>query len=255
MENKINWKWAVLISATLQLISPGILTLLGKSVNSKISDPQITPAGYTFAIWGIITLLSFCYSIYQFLPNRKNADLHLTISRAITLVYLLFVCWLFFATKQWLVTTVIIFSVMFFLLTLVFEKVIENRHRLGLTEKFVLFGQIAIYSGWTTVAIFANTASAIKFYGLSDSGLTGIFWQSLILIFALINGKYWLKKFNNNITYGATILWALVGILIGLMQFEDNIPLKIIVIFGIFLVTIHLVNFDIFKLYKTKGSR
>jgi hypothetical protein len=255
MKKRENWQWAVLISATLQLISPGILTLLGYTVNSKESDPQITPANYTFTVWGIITILSFCYGIYQFVADRKNKDLHQSISRALTAVYLLFVCWLFAAVVQWLILTVIIFLVMFYLMTLVFERLIQDRQQLGLAEKIILFGQVAIYTGWATVAVFANSASAIKFYGLPDNGVVGILWQSFILILALVNSKYWLSKFQNNIAYGGTILWALVGVLTGLIHYDNNLPLKLIVTFGIFLVTIHLFNFDILRFYRTKSSR
>lgn len=254
MNKREKWQWVVLISSVLQLISPGIFTLLGYSVSAKQSDPQITPAGYTFIVWGLITLLSFCYGVYQFIPGRKNKELHFTVSKALTIVYLLFVCWLFAATTQWLITTVIIFIIMFILLTLVFEKIIENRQRLTWTEQFFLFAQVAIYTGWTTVAIFANTASVVKFYGLPDYGFMGILWQSLLLIFALMNSKYWLKKFNYNIVYGGTILWALFGVLIGLMQFDNNLPLKIIAFLGIVLVVIHLVNFKTHKFFRIKGS-
>lgn len=247
MEKVKRWQWLVLLTSFFQLLSPPILTVLGLSVNGQNAgnaqggDPQLTPAGYTFIVWGVITLLSFSYGIYQSLPDRRNQPLHKTLSSRLAMIYLLFVCWLVAAVLQWLAMTVFIFLAMFVLLTGVFNVVLAERSRLNLTEKIILFGQLAVYTGWTTVAIFANTASAIKFYGVSDKGTTGIIWQAVILTFALLNGKYWLKKFNLDLVFGATIIWALVGIFFGLLQYDDNLVLRLITIFGILLVGGHII--------------
>jgi len=45
-------------------------------------------------------------------------------------------------------------------------------------------------------------------------------WQATILILALINGKYWLEKFNRNLAFGITLLWALTGVFFGLIQYK-----------------------------------
>lgn len=240
------WQWLVLSTSFVQLMSPPIFTILGLSVssrnagNSQGGDPQLTPAGYTFIVWGVITFLSFGFGVYQSLPSRQNQQLHKAVSHKLAMVYLLFVLWLFAAALQWLAVTVFIFLIMFFLLTCVFEKVLEKKNRLNLPEKIMLFGQLAIYTGWTTVAIFANTASAIKFYGVSDQGTAGVIWQAVILTLALVNSKYWLNKFNRDLVFGATIIWALVGIFFGLLQYDDTMVLRLITIFGIILVTGHL---------------
>lgn len=248
------WQWMVLMASFIQLISPGVVTLLGFSVNSPNSDPQITPAGYAFVVWGVITILSFAYGLFQVFPNRTNKQLHSNLSRGLTGVYLLFVFWLIAAILKWLTVTVIIFLIMFVLLTLLFEKIIQERHRLTRIEKIILFGQIAIYTGWTTIAIFANSASAIKYYGLTDTGVLGILWQSVILILALVNGKYWLKKFDRNVIYGLTLIWALSGVFFGLLRYSDNLPLRIITLFGIILVGLHLLIPDIIQKVRLKGN-
>jgi len=234
----------VLAAAITQFLSPGIITALGFTVSAEMSDPQITPAGYAFVIWGVITALSLAYGIYQFLPHRKNRELHHELSRSLALVYSLFSIWLLAAVSQWLITTVVIFVAMFLVLALVFEKLLSDRNRLTTAEKIILLGQVAIYTGWTTVAIFANTASAIKFYGVSDTGTIGLVWQGLILVLALANSKYWLRKFQFSIPYGLTLLWALTGVFFGLIQYDNNLPPRFLALTGIVLVLTHLVFGD-----------
>ena len=213
-------QWRVLVSSFLQLVNPGIMTLLGYTLESEGDAPQITPAAFTFIVWGVITTLSFAYGVYQALPHHGNNGLHMILSKTLTTIYLLFVVWLIAAAMQLLFITVLIFVVMFIVLILVFDKLIKERNNLNRAEQIILFGQIAIYTGWTTIAIFANTASAIKYYGLSGVGVTGMIWQAAILILALINGKYWLEKFNRNLTFGITLLWALTGVFFGLIQYK-----------------------------------
>jgi hypothetical protein len=246
MQKIEKWQIIVLVTAFIQLISPGIVAALGLSVGSEASDPQITPAGYTFVVWGVITLLAFSYGVYQILPNRKNRELHYKMSKGLSIVYILFAAWLVAAILDWLFMTVGIFICMFFILTFLFQKLIKEKNTLSSIERIILFGQVAVYTGWTTVAIFANTASALKFYGLSDTGASGIIWQALILVFALMNSKYWLQKFNTNLIFGITILWALIGIFFGLTQYDNNVPLLVLVVFGVFLVIAHLFA-DIFS--------
>ncbi|HEU4470178.1 MAG TPA: hypothetical protein VFR58_03770 [Flavisolibacter sp.] len=235
------WQWSVLATSFFQLMGPGVLTLLGFSVSAENSSPQITPAGYTFAVWGVITLLSFAYGIYQCLPDRINWRVHWAMSRGLSLVYLLFLIWLVAAVMKWLAATVLVFITMFCLLTLLFQKLMQERKKLNLTERIILFGQVAIYTGWTTVAVFANAASAIKYYGVSDAGLAGIIWQAAILILALINGKYWLNRFDRDLIFGTTIIWALAGVYFGLLQYPDNGVLRVITLAGMVLVAGHLV--------------
>jgi hypothetical protein len=235
------WQGVVFIASLVQLLSPALITALGFSVSSASSDPQITPAGYAFIVWGAITLLSFAYGVYQLFPGRLNRVLHYELSRGLAMVYLLFAGWLTAAILQWLAITVAIFAMMFGILVLIFQKLLEERSKLGRVERIILLGQVAIYTGWTTVAIFANTASAIKYYGVTDTGIVGMAWQALILLLALVHGKYWLRKFRTNTVFGLTLVWALAGILFGLMQYDNNMPLRLITFFGITLVVSHLI--------------
>lgn len=226
---KVIYQFFVLFFSITQFLSPLFSSFNGERT-SENTNPQITPAGYAFAVWGVITLLAFLYGIYQVLPNRKNKILHQSIAKNLVIIYILFSVWLYAAAQNWLIITVFIFVTMFYFLVIVFDEVLKNKDIITKTEKVLLLGQIAIYTGWTTVAIFANTASAIKFYGTSDLGIVGTFWQSIILVGALFNSLYFIYKFQRNIVYLCTILWAFTGVFIGLLA---NKNVSILVVFAI----------------------
>ena len=56
----------------------GSTTLLGGVTSADVSDMYptlITPAGFTFAIWGIIYTLLLLFTIYQLLPKNRDKPL------------------------------------------------------------------------------------------------------------------------------------------------------------------------------------
>jgi hypothetical protein len=242
VSNHIILKLGVLLTSITQVASP-FLFPFGKNSNIDNSNPQITPAGYTFAIWGLITLLALGYGIYQALPQRKNAALHKQISMPLIGLYTLFSLWLLAAQRAWLIITVIIFIMMFVLAFIAFQRVLRSQAALTLTEKILLEAQVGIYLGWCTIAIFANAGAAIKFYGFSDLGASGLIWQSVLLIGALSNAIYGLYKSKANLFLGATFIWAFIGIYVGLSNRVNTTALQTIVFFALAVVFFGLLRF------------
>jgi hypothetical protein len=242
----------VLLGAILQQISPYFSNFDNNNGSKIANDPIITPAGYAFVIWGVITLLASAYGIYQQLPNRKNAALHQRLAGRLVIIYIFFAVWLFAASNNWLAVTVIIFITMFYFLQHVFIEILKNKKTLTQTENILLLGQIAIYTGWTTVAIFANIASMIKFYGVTDLGIIGNTWQTAILIFALCNSLYFILKSGRNTIYICTILWAFIAVFIGIIENQNTLILATTTISAIITVTIFgfLPNKYLPKFYK-----
>ncbi len=238
MKNEIRTlftKIAFLTVSITQFISPVFSSFDGNNTDGNTAI-QITPAGYTFAIWGVITLLGLGYGIYQVLPNRKNEALHQLIASKLMVVYVLFSFWLIAASKNWLILTVIIFVLMFGLLFLAFQQILSSKSNLTIFDKIFLEAQVGIYLGWCTIAIFANLGSALKYYGLSDSGLSGTIWQTVLLIFALSNGIFGLYKTKSNYFLLATILWAFVGVFVGLKNETNTTFLQTVVVLAVIII-------------------
>lgn len=186
-------------------------------------------------------MLGFGYGIYQLLPNRPLAGIHQKAGITLCLVYVLFSVWLFAASRNWLWTTVIIFVVMFGLLFTLFQLIQEHKQQLTLADKILLEGQVGIYLGWTTIAIFANTASALSFYGILTTGNLAIIIQSVLLFLALLNGLYGSSKTNGNYFLSFTILWAFVGVFFGLRNINNTGFLQTIVIIAIAIFILYFI--------------
>ncbi len=232
MNNNLLLRIAVFVLSTSQLLSP-IFSSFNETQRQNNFDPPITPAGYTFGVWGVITLLSFFYGVYQVLPNRKSSGLHQQAGLALCVVYILFSVWLFAASRYWLWATVVVFVTMFLLLFMLFQFIKANKAQLTKTDKILLEGQVGIYLGWCTIAIFANTAAALAFYGIIKDGTIGILTQSVILVLALLNGMYGSYKTNGDYFLSVTIVWAFVGVFFGLRENDDTLILQSVVVCAI----------------------
>lgn len=96
-------------------------------------------------------------------------------------------------------------------------------------DSFITFGSFALYYGWTTVAVFANLASALQYYGWPVTGLLGLTWQALILLTALVVSLFLLRETNYSIPYFLTLLWAFISITAGTISAgKEAIPLFIL---------------------------
>jgi translocator protein len=244
----------VLIASIIQIISPALSSFKNGGSDPNNTDPQFTPAGYTFGIWAVITLLGLCYGIYQLLPNRKNTILHQQFAPKLISLYLLFAFWLLAYTKDWLIITVLTFVGMFTFAYLSFQQILQSRKKLTVYDKILLEAQIGFYLGWPTIAVFANTGAALKFYGLSDLGTIGIIWQTILLMFALANAIFVLYKVKANYFFSATIVWAFVGVFFGLRGEIDTTFLQVVAIsaLSMFLIFVYIVNSS--NQLKNKGS-
>jgi hypothetical protein len=222
-------KILVLVTSATQLLSPLLSSLNDQSgTGTQVTNPKITPAGYAFVVWGVITILSFAYGIYQLRSNKINESLHGRLAPRLIAIYVLFSCWLLAAEYQWLAVTVIIFVAMFLLLRSALLETLRWQGTLSFADNVLLKTQLAIYAGWTSVAIFANTASAIKYYGITDEGSAGTLWQSALLILATLNILWGINSLKGNLAFVITTLWAVIGIFVGLLDEPNAAFLRIL---------------------------
>jgi hypothetical protein len=218
-ENMTYQTATLLLLAIVQAGCPALLGWLGLEIGGS-GGPQITPAGYAFAVWGVIVTLALGYALLQtFKADRALAPLARAVGWPLALVYAGFVLWLVAAVNGWLATTVLIFVVMFLLLRRVYLLILPWRASLPWYYRVLLEGQVGIYLGWTSIAIFANLAAALTFYGLGE---TGAVWQAGILIAAAANGLFGVRYTAASPAYTATVLWAFLGVLIGLTAYDDT---------------------------------
>jgi benzodiazapine receptor len=153
------------IANVLVTYSVGNGVLPGAQSNSELSDKYqtlVTPAGYAFAIWGIIFLSQAIFTVAQLLPSVRAVDL---VQKGVGWNYV-FVClaqivWSFvFAYEYIEVSVVAMITILIFLVRTVLSqiKVVSNEDELTTSTRdyWLLQFPFSIHCGWITAASFVN---------------------------------------------------------------------------------------------------
>jgi len=192
--------------------------LLNNTTIGEVSDSYkslFTPAGYTFAIWGIIYLLLFGFVVYQgrslWSKKVKNDDFVLKTGWWFIASCVFNSAWVF----AWIYEYTFISCILIFLLLISLLKIVLiNRMELDdepLPIIIFLWWPFVIYSGWVTVASIANVSTYLTKIGWDGFGISEIIWTLILICIATIINSVviWKRNMREFALVGA---WALIGI-------------------------------------------
>lgn len=188
----------------------------GSATVGEISEKYqnlFTPAGYAFAIWGLIYLLLIMFSGYQWyawIKNKNDEYLRRTDIWFITGNL---------ANSAWILAwTNDLIAISLFLIVVLLFSLVMLMFRLGLEVwdvpvRIIVFvwWPVSIYLGWITVATMANFAA----YSI-NSNLGGSFGMSplwVIMMIVVATVVYLLYIYFRNLREAAIVgVWALTAI-------------------------------------------
>lgn len=164
-------------------------------------DPPVQPAGYAFAIWGLLYLWLLLHAGYGLLKRADDPEWDqprwpLFISLAVGAV------WLEAASQMPLVATLLIW-----VMTGGALAALMTAPRTA--DRWLLRAPIAVYAGWLTAASGVGTGVVLTGYGLLSPVAAALAMLVLILALALT-----VLMRCQAPEYGAAVLWALVGVVV-----------------------------------------
>ena len=181
--------------------------------SGEISDRfpiYFVPAGYVFAIWGLIYLGLLAFTIYQALPSlRENKTLQ-RISPFYWLASIANCVWLFLWHYERFPLTIVAMVVLLVSLIIIFLILQKTA---GLSKVFRLLVNLpfSIYLGWISVATIANASQLLYFLEWDAWGISGEVWAFIMLLVATLLGLLMLWLFRN-VPFSLVLVWAFVGI-------------------------------------------
>ncbi|MDT0555377.1 tryptophan-rich sensory protein [Patiriisocius hiemis] len=205
--------------------SAGVFNNKTQADISATYQTLFTPAGYAFAIWGLIYLLLFGFIIYQsrslFVKVRDDS-------------FILKTGWWFIlsciANSVWcylFVTDYIGLSVLviFFLLFCLLKIVVKNSMELWdapISVITFLWWPFVIYSGWLTVACIANVAAYLVKIGWDGFGISHVIWTCILIVIATVINLLitWKRNMREFALVGA---WALVAIAVANWNTQETV--------------------------------
>lgn len=185
-------------------------------------DNLFTPAGYAFAIWGVIYLGLLVLGIYMVICAFSRDDNNAFISKAaptLILTHLGNGTWLWFWLNEEIGVSVI---VMLFILSMLILTVLRlNMQRWDAPFKFIalVWWPIDIYFGWISVATIANISAYLGKLNWTG-GLSEITWTIIMISVATVLAL--IMIFTRNMReYAAVFIWAFIAIAV---RHVDQIP-------------------------------
>ena len=156
----------------------------GNSVG-KISDdyPSLfTPAGYAFAIWGLIYAASLLYSVMALLPNQLEVRMHDRVAPWLLAVNVLSSVWILAFTNESFGASVLIILAMLAVAIVMYVRAAAHVK----SEEMSLWWRVpfGLWLGWLSVATIANIGIALLAAGWDGSPLSQPVWASLMLCVA-----------------------------------------------------------------------
>ena len=215
-------KTGLLIINTLSLIFALVMNYLsgtgaiaGKNVGevSRMYDNLFTPAGYAFAIWGLIYLLLMAFVAHQWyawLIRREDRELKqtgiwFTVSNIANGAWI--VAWL----NLNMGISLLIMGVLLFSLIMLTKRLNLERWDAPLRIIAFVWWPVTVYLGWIIVATVANTTVFLKSLGWDGSPISEVTWVKILIVVAAL--IYLLLIYYRNMREaGAVGIWALIAI-------------------------------------------
>jgi hypothetical protein len=172
-------------------------------------DPPVQPAGYAFAIWGLIYAWLAVLAVVGVSLRRTDAawqPVHLPLTLSLGPGAL----WLWVAGFAPLAATVLIFWML--------GCAIWALLRTPAQDRWLLRVPVALYAGWLTAAAHVSLGVAIGGYGLaSGEGAAIMAVAGATLVALVIN---WLRP--DAPEYSAAVIWAFIAVIVANMP--DAVP-------------------------------
>ncbi len=225
--SQIGRQWLTVAAVLMAIAINGISNVnppagknTGEVSNTILGGVIITPAGYAFAIWGLIYIGLIAYSIYQALPAQRHNPAFQKVSWGIIGACVLQTIWIYvFLTFNFWPSVLLILGI---LGCLAYAYVNTRSVPATWKNRWLFQAPVSVYFGWITVATVVNVAGALyvmnvpaqrlaEFSSSIDPSAGGLFATDVMMaisagLAALIAWKY------RDVSFPAVVVWALIAI-------------------------------------------
>lgn len=210
-------RWATVVGAVFQVVA-GALVPIGAIAGETPS--LVIPAGYAFAIWGVIFSLCLAYAGYQMLPSRRTDPLLKRVGWPLAGAFVLNGIWEVCVPLRQPVLLQVIIAGIFACAAIAFVRLVRSEKGvLRRVDRWLVAPTIGLLFGWITAANVVSFNDTLVEVGVMGSGAGAALVGGLLLIggglvtaaFVLV-GRRGVKQ--GYLSYGAAVLWGLAAVVI-----------------------------------------
>jgi hypothetical protein len=203
---------SVILALTVNVLA-SVLPLNGQNTG-EISDRFkvfFVPAGYVFAIWGVIYIGWIAFTIFQFRPSQKESPRLRRLGYLFALSGLFNAAWLFTWHYNLFGLSVLVMLGLLGLLIASYLRLDVNRSSASGAEWWSVDLPFSVYLGWITVAAVANITDWLYLAGWSGFGIAPQVWAVIMIAVASALGLL-MALTRRDVGYLSVLVWSLAGI-------------------------------------------
>ena len=213
----------VVLFAALQPFSSLLAVLLpgDQATTGEVSDRYshvLTPAGYTFAIWGLIYVASLGLAVYQALPSQHTRAVHRATGWWLAAAFAASTIWVPIWVSGALTVAQLVIITLVVCLAVALGRLTGMGPASTQAEQWLLRLPVSGYLGWATIATVAGTGTTAEWTGisLSDGAETTAAVVALLILAAL---SAWIaSRVLAAAGFTALLAWGLVGVAVATPQ-------------------------------------
>jgi benzodiazapine receptor len=203
---------SVLLAITVNILAT-TLPLNGQNTG-EISDRfkvYFVPAGYVFAIWGIIYIGWIAFAIYQFRADQKESPRLRKLGYLFALSGIFNAAWLFCWHYNIFGLSVLVMLTLLGLLIASYLKLNVGHTSVTTAEKWSVDVPFSVYLGWISVATVANVTDYLYFINWTGFGLAPQVWAVILLVIASVLALA-MTITRRDSGYVFVLVWSFAGI-------------------------------------------
>ena len=211
----------VILALVVNILS-NALPLNGQNTG-EISDRFkvfFVPAGYVFAIWGVIYLGWIAFTVFQALPAQRENPRLRRLGYLFALSNLLNAAWLFCWHYNLFGLSVLVMLGLLGLLIASYRALGVQTAPASALEKWCVDYPFSTYLGWISVATIANITDYLYFIGWDGFGIPPQVWAVIMLAVATSLGLVMALR-RRDACYLLVLVWSFAGIAVK----QSGVPL------------------------------
>lgn len=177
-------------------------------------DTLFVPAGYTFAIWGLIYLGLLLYAFYQALPAQRENERLRSIVAPFLLASAANIAWIFLWHFLLFPLSLLAMVLLLISLIVIYRRLRSPAAAIPAAERWLVRLPFSIYLGWVSVATIANAQDVLSYWNWDGFGLSEVAWAVTMLIVGLLLALVVAVR-EQDAAYVLVFVWAYAGIALG----------------------------------------
>jgi benzodiazapine receptor len=203
---------SVALALTVNILASA-LPLNGQNTG-EISDRfkvYFVPAGYVFAIWGIIYIGWIAFAIYQARPAQRENPRLRNLGYWFAMSGVFNAAWLFCWHYNRFGLSVLVMLGLLISLIVSYLKLDVGRTSVSAAEKWSVDIPFSSYLGWISVATIANISDYLYFINWDGFGIAPQTWAVIMIVVASLLGLI-MTFARRDSAYTFVLAWSFAGI-------------------------------------------